>query len=122
METTAFSIGFPAFQECHSLTQVSPPKCRYINHNAFAGCWSLPELSLPMCSYIGYNAFHYCTSLSVLTLGSNAVCFLGSSNAFDNTLIRPWEGSILVPASLVSDYQTATNWSDFADRIFSIPE
>ena len=31
-------------------------------------------------------------------------------------------GSIFVPRSLVTDYKTATNWTQYADKIFAIED
>lgn len=113
------SIGYKAFYECHSLSQVSLPVCSSIGSLAFFGCSSLLQVSLPMCSSIGNYAFEWCKSLSIITIGYSGVCSLGSS-VFSITKITSSTGSIYVPASLVDLYKSATNWSQYSNRIYSI--
>ena len=118
----ATTVGYSAFQSCISLTQVSLPVCSYIDEYAFYRCSSLSQTSLPVCSYIGDTAFGNCRSLSIITLGYSSVCSLGSSTVFIGTKITSSIGSIYVPTSLVSDYQSAPNWSYYSTQIFPIPE
>ena len=135
-------IGGEAFFVCSSLSQVSLPVCSYIEDYAFGHCSSLTSINLPMCSYIGSSAFVYCsslsqislpvcevikeaaflgcTSLSIITLGYSGVCMLDLSIAFLNTQITSSTGSIYVPASLVSAYKSASNWSQYSAIIRSI--
>ena len=112
-------IGKYAFWECVSLLQVNLPVCSKIDTFAFDGCVSLSQISLPMCSYIGNYAFYSCPSLSIITIGYSGVCRLDRS-AFYETQITSSTGSIYVPASLVDAYKTATNWSQYSNRIYSI--
>ena len=114
-------IGFAAFSSLRSLAQVSLPVCSYIVYYAFYNCSLLSQVNLPMCRKIDDYAFRYCSSLSIITIGYSGVCSLGVS-VFSNTLIASDTGSIYVPVSLVSDYQSATNWSYFSTQIFPIPE
>ena len=135
-------IGQDAFYNCRSLSQISLPMCSYIDLNAFNGCTSLiqislpacsnieyqafafcglSQISLPMCGYIGAGAFRYCSSLNSITIGYSSVCSLGGSNTFSYTQITSSTGRIYVPASLVSAYKSATNWSYFSAIIQSYP-
>ena len=114
-------IGSFAFEWCKSLSQVSLPMCSYIGSFAFYNCSSLPQISLPMCSYIGAYAFKWCESLSIITIGYSSVCSLDNTSVFDNTKITSSTGSIYVPSSLVDLYKSATNWSQYSNRIFAIP-
>ena len=140
----ATSVGYNAFYGCQELSQVSLPMCSYIRNNAFYQCTHLSQLSLPVCSSIGTYAFYFCTHLSqlslpvcssignyafgfctrlsIITIGYSNVCGLGNSNVFNYTPIASGTGSIYVPASLVSDYNSAPNWSYFSTQIFPIPE
>ena len=113
-------IGNYAFESCSSLSQMSLPVCSYIGDYVFHNCSSLFQVSLPVCSYIGAYAFQNCTSLSIITIGYSSVCSLGS-DAFYNTRITSSTGRIYVPASLVSAYKSATNWSYFSAIIQSYP-
>lgn len=118
------TIYSAAFSECKYLSVVSLPKCSYIMDYGFGWIGSSAtnyfDLVLPVCQYIGAYGFVYATKLSTITLGSNSVCTLYVSNAFNgiaNTL-----ASIYVPASLVDAYKAAPNWSYFASKIQAIPE
>jgi len=57
----------------------------------------------------------------------SSVCVLAKSNAFNSTPIAGYTtntegvyGSIYVPASLLSDYKAANNWSYFSSRFVGI--
>lgn len=114
-------IGWGGFAYCSSLLQINLPVCSYINNFAFASCYSLLQLILPVCSYIGDYAFNSCSSLNSITIGYSSVCSLDGSNAFYNTQITSSTGSIYVPASLVSAYKSAPNWSYYSAIIQSYP-
>lgn len=90
-----------------------------ISSLAFFWCSSLSQVSLHNCSYIGRDAFNGCRSLSQVYLGSDSVCIL-EYTAFRYTPITSSTGSIYVPSSLVSAYQSASNWSRYSNRIFPI--
>ena len=122
------SIGSSAFYYCSRLTTVDFPVCTSIGSYAFVSCISLTAINFPACTDIGLSAFNKCYKLLSLTLGASKVCTLRNSNAFTSTPIAGYTsstngvlGSIFVPASLVSAYKTATNWTYFADRIAAIP-
>ena len=57
-----------------------------------------------------------------LYLTGSSLCKLSNSNAFSSTPIGGYSasagtyGSIYVPASLLTSYQTATNWAYFSSR------
>ena len=112
-------IGEAAFNDCKSLSQISIPMCSYIGSYAFRSCGSLKQVSLPKCSYIGNYAFLFCYELNTITIGYSGVCSLGSS-VFYRTQITSSAGDIYVPASLVNAYKSATNWSQYSNRIYSI--
>ena len=113
-------IGEAAFNECKSLSQISIPMCSYIGSYAFRSCGSLKQVSLPKCSYIGNYAFLFCYKLNTITIGYSGICSL-DNNAFYGTQITSSTGSIYVPASLVTKYKSATNWSYFSAIIQSYP-
>lgn len=62
----------------------------------------------------GGNAFSNCTSLNVIVLRkSNTIVNLDNINAVNNTLFASGKagGTLYVPQSLISFYQSASNWS-----------
>lgn len=109
-----------AFQSCTSLTSISFPVCTTISNRTFYGCTGLTTASFPMCSMIAILAFCNCTNLSEMYLPGSTMCELYTSNAFSGTGITSTTGSIYVPLSLKTSYQTATNWAYFSKRIFAI--
>ena len=116
------SAGKYAFQSCSSLTNVTFPALSTINSSAFANCTALIALSLPAIANIYNYAFYNCTALTTLYLMNPSVCKLSNSNAFYNAGIKSTTGSIFVPASLLTAYQTATNWAYFSTQFVPIEE
>lgn len=142
------NIGSSAFYSCRSLTTISFPACININYDAFYSCSDLTTANFPVCINIGRNAFGNCRSLTAIslpkamTIGSSVftrcynlkslylegpgLCTLGNSSAFTSTPIGGYStsagtyGSIYVPASLLTSYQTATNWTYFSSRFVGI--
>ena len=112
-------IGAQTFQSCTRLSDVYIPNCSTVEAFAFRNCEALQSISLPVCDYIGIRAFQS-TNLNSIVLGSTSVCIMSASNAFDSTPIASGTGSIYVPASLVNAYKSATNWSQYSNRIYSI--
>lgn len=112
------SIGHNAFATYTELTSVAFENCKVISSYAFADCRSLTTASFPAATIIGSYAFSGCTSLSAITLTASSVCSLSNSNAFSNTALT----NIYVPASLVSAYQSASNWSYFSSMITAIED
>lgn len=112
-------ISDSTFQECYSLSYVSPLyKCKYIGVNGFYNCSSLKYLYLPECSSIYQYAFYGCRNFSNLVLLSDSVCYLPNKDVFYLTPINSeGTGSIFVPSSLVTDYQTHSIWSRFSENI-----
>ena len=120
------TIGCYAFFYCYSLTSVSFPACTSIGSNAFYDCSNLTTASFPVCTSIGSYAFRDCYNLKSLYLLGSSVCKLSNSNAFTSTPIGGYSksagtyGSIYVPASLLTSYQTATNWTYFSSRFVGV--
>lgn len=111
------SLGTNAFQNCIKLKSIDLPKVQRVSTQAFAGCTSLSEVKLSVCSQIyGTSVFANCNALAALYLYCSNVCTLSASNAFNNTPIAQGTGSIYVPASLLTNYKGATNWTYFSSR------
>ena len=137
------SIGLNAFHTCSSLTSVTiPSSVTRIEDNTFSSCSSLTSVTIPSSvTSIGGNAFSSCYSLTSVTIPSS-VTSIGSSaftNCFGLLEIAlygtdvPTLGSsalsgaqfsvgarIYVPASALTDYQTATNWSAYASYMVGV--
>ena len=124
----ATSIGSNAFARCSNLTTVSFPAAKIINISAFASCSNLTTVSFPAATSIGSYTFYSCYKLKSLYLTGSSVCTLAKSYAFSSTPIGGYSasagtyGSIYVPASLLTSYQTATNWTYFSSRFVGFTE
>lgn len=105
-----------AFYDCDILSTISLPECESIYYGAFTWCSTLKTINLPKCNYIDSDVFNRCGKAQELTLGNSTVCVLGGP------LGGSFNASIYVPSSLVEAYKTATNWSDYSNRIFPITE
>lgn len=122
-------IGSYCFSNCSMLESLSIPVASYIYNYAFSTCKKLSTLFLPSVQSIAANAFLSCTTLLSLYLLYSSRCNLSASNAFTNTPIAGYTadtggvyGSIFVPASLYSNYITATNWVTFSSRFVSLTD
>ena len=138
------SIGDSAFNGCHGLTSITlPSSLEAIRDYAFYYCSRLSgELDLGNCTSltsIGSSAFRYCTGLTSITLPSSLTS-IGSSAfrtctslttmrveattppTLSNTnAISTATTKIYIPAGTLSAYQSATNWSNFADLFEELP-
>lgn len=119
-------ISNAAFKDCHRLLKITLPVCTTIGSNAFCSCYSLTTASFPKYTTIGDWAFYDCYNLKSLYLTNSVVCTLSHSNAFISTPIGGYStsagtyGSIYVPASLLTSYKNATNWTYFSSRFVGI--
>ena len=135
------SIGYTVFYGCAGLTSIMiPDGVTIINGGAFSGCSSLTSITIPdSVTSIGDTAFSGCHSLSSITI-PNSVTSIGSSafygcgtnttsgttytilaitpptirsGTFSNAKIN----KIVVPKGTLEVYKSATNWSEYADKM-----
>ena len=119
-------IGASAFASCSSLTEANFPVCTSIGSYGFDRCSSLTEVSFPACVSIGNSAFRDCHNLLSFNLvGVSSVPALGGTSVFYSTPIGGYTastggvyGSVYVPSSLLTAFQTAPNWSLIASERF----
>lgn len=121
------SIGAYAFAGCSSVTEFAFSNIKEILNFAFSGCANASKIVFNKLSWIGNSVFQNCKSLMNLTILESSVVQLYGVTAFKSTPMSSNTytgsfGSIYVPASLVSDYKVANNWSAYADRITSYVE
>ena len=135
-----------AFASCKNLQSVNLPSLVEIKSNAFSICSSLTKLYLPNLEKIsgwGYT-FQLCSFekvyfpkvteitspfcwynnayLKTLILGADTVCTLSNSNAFNLSAIATGTGHIYVKKSLLSSYQSASNWSVYSSQFRAIED
>lgn len=85
-----------------------------IGNNMFRGCNKLTSLVIPSnISSIGDSAFNGCSGLTSITVNSTTPPTLGGTNVFEDTNNCP----IYVPDASVSEYKTASKWSEHTSRI-----
>lgn len=113
-------IGW-VFYYANSNVSISLPKCEYVD-GAFCQCGA-QVIDLPVCSYIGLDTF--IGSVQTIILGLSSVCYLESDTSqhtvfATNGHFTDGTGSIYVPASLVDEYKSATNWSSLSSYIYPI--
>lgn len=141
----ATTIGIYAFNTCSMLNSFTAPSVTSIGNYAFSSCTKLTELNLHKIKTIGNYSFQACTGLSRIDIGtavtqigaqafSNApitafiirrtsgVPSLTSTSAFANSGIAKGTGYIYVPSALVTSYQSATNWKNYANQIRAIED
>lgn len=123
---TCLSVYNYAFNTCDNLTDVNLPACKILLNSAFSNCYSLSTMSLPAIEDIRPGVFMKCYNLKSLYLTGSTVCKLSNSNAFTSTPIGGYSGSagaygsIFVPASLLTSYKAATNWTYFSNRMVGV--
>lgn len=122
------SISGSSFIGTSTNSTMSLVSARFPNHsssNSFSNvfgnnvtpayaCQLLELVDIGSVAGINSNAFANCLSLETLILRKTAsVSALSNVNAFTNTPLGSGGtgGTVYVPSSLVSAYQTATNWS-----------
>lgn len=99
------------FYNCTKLKNVdfsSLESCNSYNSNIFSSCTSLQTIDLNKINVIPSGTFGNCTSLTDVTLKATSLVTLRNIDAFSG--ITP-PVTIHVPSSLISSYQSATNWS-----------
>lgn len=108
------TIGGYAFAYNQSIRTLSlNQNLETISNGAFYQCYALQTVTIPdSVTTINNYAFQYCTGLTSITIEATTPPTLGTG-AFNNTNDCP----IYVPCASVNAYRTATNWSNYADRI-----
>ena len=119
---TATAIGEYAFYYYDSLETVVTSAAT-IDQYAFSYCKNLKTVDLTATGQvsIGARAFNECNSLECLIIRSTA----GVATIASTTLpVEPFYklAVIYVPSSLVASYKSASYWSTYRDRIFSIDD
>lgn len=141
-----------AFFGCTSLERISFVPTSISGTNAFRNCSSLKEISTLAKTHPAYtfsscrrlqlavlinaegsnaiaaNCFSQCDSLIALVLPVQATttsgpyAYLAATSAFTGTPIASGTGYIYVPRASLSLYQSATNWSTYADQFRAIED
>ena len=132
------SLGLYGLRSCTKMIKAHLPKVTSLgNNNGFNGCTQLAGIVLPsLNSKIGsmsfrtnsklkYGDFKNVTSIetyafqdcvifdTLIIRNTSTAATLANINAFNNTPFASGKagGTLYVPSALISDYQSATNWS-----------
>lgn len=116
------TTGSYPFQDCAGLTTVNCPNLTDIVLGAFRRCYALVTADFSAVTSIGNMAFSGCSELKALILRSYAIVTLNSTNAVSSSGIGEGTGYVYVPAAVVDDYKTATNWSEYASQIRALED
>ena len=114
------------FQSCSSLTSLDLSNFDTSNvttmRDVFNGCFSLKILDLSnfdTSKVTNMNSMFYnCSSLQYLIIDSNTFKFQAKTSM--SSMYLPNTCKILVPQALISTYQSATNWSTYANNFEAI--
>ena len=126
----ADTIDTYAFSYCTMLDIITFPQVTSVYEWAFYRADSLTEANLPKLMSISTKAFSDCYDLVKIFISqTDRVCSLSNKNAFTNCyhilgetdqFYNPdglKDGYIYVPASLLSQYKVAKNWTTYASQI-----
>ena len=124
------AIGGYAFYKCMGLTDVNFQRAISVDQYAFSECENLINVNIPYLTNIGGHAFNSCYSLVKLFISQkDSICRLINIDAFNRCYhilgtqnfqynrdgLK--DGYIYVPASLLSQYKVAQNWTTYASQI-----
>jgi hypothetical protein len=124
-------INFPLLETISTYTfayitvpcSVNLPSLKTTSNSSFRDSKGITRVDLAIATKIDNLCFYYCNALETLILRkSDAICTLQSTNAFTGTKIANGTGYIYVPDTLVTQYQQATNWSNYASQIKGLSE
>ena len=110
------SIANGSLRNLHSLTSLVLPKVTTVAGYAMYYMMNATKIDLPVCTTLDTYSLAYCYKLEHLILRSPTVCTLKNVTCFINTPFQSGKagGYLYVPRALVSEYQTATNWSSLS--------
>ena len=120
--STATTVGSYAFYQRDLLQNITTTAYN-IETYSFGGCSNVQTIDftnpIEVITIRPY-AFRGSTKLKNVFIRSNKVSNLLNVNSFDNGVFNTGDACIYVPSELINNYKTATNWSQFANRIFPI--
>ena len=109
-------IASNGFRDCAELrVGYTPPNLTSILDGTFRACYSLTKITIPSgVTSIGALAFADCRGLGEMHLKSTTPPTVSNDNALSTI---PADCVIYVPTASLSDYQTASIWSNYASRM-----
>lgn len=106
--------GTQQFNNCAKLTSVNLPNLTATNNQMLQTCTSLEFIDFPKLTALNRSGvFRNCYKLQTVVLRHTSVVPI-NNDTFANTPFAGYNGlsgTVYVPQSLISSYQTAANWS-----------
>ena len=114
------NIEASAFNSCYNLAFINiPNSITSIKSYTFSNCYNLASLNIPNgVTSIGNYAFQGCSGISEYHFASTTPPTLSSTSIFNGIAA---DCIIYVPVGSLEAYQTATNWSTYADKMQEEP-
>lgn len=120
------SCAINAFAGCRALEYFIQNKyeCEYEGWYTFQDCSNIAKVDIrPTSSSSFMTTFNSCFALETIIIR----CETGVPQAYDNlglnsTLIASGTGYIYVPQATIESFRSATNWSDYADKMRAIED
>lgn len=116
------SIGTYTFSYITAPCSVHLPSLATVPNSGFRDSKGITRVDLPIATKIDTLSFYFCNNLECLILRNNAVATLSNTNAFTGTKIASGTGYIYVPAALLENYRSGSNWSTYASQIKAIED
>lgn len=116
------TIAGYAFYECTTLTSLTLPSLTEIPYNGFRQYKGLVTADLPALKKIGSNGLYQCTNLTSLILRGSTLCTLVAGSTLTGSKILGGTGYVYVPRSLLSSYQSASNWSNISAQFRALED
>lgn len=121
------SIENNCFRNCSTLTEFITGTSfnSRLDGSTFEGCSSLTRADFYHITNLGISSYALaCANLTTLIIRNTDFVPTKNANAFGaaTTKMNTGEGKIYVPESMVSAYKVDSNWSNYADQIFSLEE
>ena len=111
------------FAESTGLVEIALPKLTTIANASFNRCTSLVKADFAIASSIGTSVFYGNSKFTTLILRRTAgVCTLAGTNSLTGTPIASGTGYIYIPAALMASYETASQWSTYANQFRAIED
>lgn len=108
--SSTMDIGNNVFQDCLYLIKAYLANGLASNQYTFSGCINLESVYMGGSGQLGQYTFDDCYKLKKIALASTSVVSLVSTRSSLIPTNTP-RVEIYVPSNLISNYQTATNWS-----------
>lgn len=128
------SLGESAMETCGKLKKVVFPHLETIGTYCFYNCVRLEYADFPKLTRLVGRAIQNCYSIKTMVLRSPTLCTLTIANAFTgcyhilgtrHSVYNPQgskDGYFYVPRDLKSDYESATNWSQYSTQFRAIED